>query len=182
MGRKVRIDMAGLRYGRLVAIECAHRDASGHVHWRFRCDCGEETVAHGGNVRAGRTTSCGCYHRETSAARLTVHGARGGRRHGPTYRAWQQMNDACARVAVGAPDIGGSAMPVATDWCGDYAAFVRDLGERPAGTGLARIDEAEGFAPHNCRWMPIEDRSERAAAGWRKRRAAPRSRPRKISR
>lgn len=171
MGCKVRIDMAGIRYGRLVGIESAHRDASGHMHWRFRCDCGAETVAHGGNVRAGRTTSCGCYHRETSAARLTVHGARGGRRHGPTYRAWQQMNDACARFAIGRPNIAAPAMRVTTEWRNDYAAFVRDLGERPAGTGLTRIDPADGFAPHNCRWGRIDDRSDRAIAGWRKRRA-----------
>lgn len=171
MGRKVRIDMTGQRYGRLVALDWAHRDASGHAHWRFACDCGAETVAHGGNVRTGRTTSCGCFHRETSAARLTVHGHRAAGRHGPTYRAWQQMNDACANPANPAyARIGARGIRVAARWRGDYAAFLADLGERPAGTALARIDAARDFAPDNCRWSALANRPVRAAEGWRMRR------------
>lgn len=149
MARKFRIDMAGRRYGRLTGLRFHHRDAGGHAHWLFGCDCGAELVADGGNVRSGNTASCGCLHRERSAARLTVHGHRAGRRHDPTYRAWQAMN-------------GAAGDAVCAGWRGGYPAFFADLGERPAGTVLRRVDEAGGWAPGNCRWV-ASSRPARAA-------------------
>lgn len=168
MGRRVRIDMTGERYGRLVAIDWDHRDSSGHAHWRFACDCGGETVAHGGNVRAGRTTSCGCVHREMSAARLTVHGARASRRHPATYRAWQQMNAEERTDRRGCAGASDSVVPAS--WRADYTVFLADMGERPAGTKLVRADAARGFSADNCRWAPVADRGARAGMGWRGRR------------
>lgn len=155
MGRKLRIDMTGQRHGRLVALRFAHRDRSGHAHWLFRCDCGREVVAHGGNVRQGNSSSCGCLHREISAARLTSHGHRVGRRHDATYRAWQRMNDSCANPASpGWARCGARGIGAAARWRGDYPAFLADMGERPAGTVLARIDARRDFMPGNCRWEP----------------------------
>lgn len=155
MGRKLRIDMTGQRYGRLVAIDFHHRGPSGHAHWRFRCDCGREVVAGGGNVRSGSTSSCGCLHRELSAARLTEHGHRAARRHEPTYRAWQLMRREPA--------------PVCDAW-NYYVTFVADMGERPVATKLARANDAAPFDRGNCVWAPVESRAARAASGWDKRR------------
>jgi hypothetical protein len=155
MARRLRIDMTGVRFGRLVGVGYDHRDASGHAHWRFLCDCGREIVASGGNVRSGSTASCGCLHRERSAARLTEHGYRAARRHEPTYRAWQQMR----QEADG-------------DFCQpwqDFAAFIRDMGERPPATKLARGNPDRPFTPDNCYWEALETRASRAARGWHKR-------------
>jgi hypothetical protein len=156
MARKLRIDMTGLRFGRLVGVAFDHRSASGHARWRFLCDCGREVVADGRNVRAGSTASCGCLHRERSAARLTLHGHRAARRHDPTYRAWQQLR----RVAGDHVWAGWKA----------FASFIDDPGERPAGTKLARRDPAAPFGPANCYWEAVETRASRAARGWLQRR------------
>jgi hypothetical protein len=51
----------------------------------------------------------------------------------------------------------------------DFAAFLADLGERPAGTRLAT---AGSYAPGHCRWEKVEPRAVRAARGWDKRRLA----------
>lgn len=155
MGRKLRIDMTGQHYGRLVAVGFDHRGKSGHAHWLFRCDCGQEVVACGSNVRAGSTSSCGCLHRELSAARLTEHGERAAKRHDATYRAWQQMRS--------------EPTPVCEAW-DDYAAFAAQMGKRPAGTKLARRSALRPFGPDNCVWAPLETRAARAARGWMKRR------------
>jgi hypothetical protein len=155
MARKLRIDMRGQRYGRLIALDFDHRGPSGHAHWRFRCDCGREIVACGGNVRTGSTSSCGCLHRELSAARLTDHGHRAAKHHGPTYRAWQLMRRE--------PDA------VCAAWK-EYAVFLKDLGERPAQTKLERLDSTRSFGPDNCCWGAVDTRAARAARGWDKRR------------
>lgn len=150
--------MTGLRYGRLVGVSFAHKSRSGHAHWLFLCDCGNEVVAAGGNVRSGSTASCGCLHRETSAARLTEHGHRARKRHDATYRAWQGMK---------MEHVSSIILPV---WSQDYARFLADMGELPDDTVLTRPDPTKPFGPGNCRWLPVASRSVRATNGWMKRR------------
>ena len=52
-------DMAGQRFGRLMAIERDGVDGSGNVMWRCLCDCGKTTVVRGGHLRSGQVKSCG---------------------------------------------------------------------------------------------------------------------------
>lgn len=168
MARKVRIDMTGLRYGRLVGVAFSHTSRSGRAQWLFSCDCGSEHLADGGNVRSGGTASCGCLHREVCAARLTVHGRRAAKRHDSTYRAWQEINTYCGNSA--SPryrDFGGAGLRVCAAWAGDFERFLRDMGERPADTVLVRIDAMADFQPGNCRWAGVRPRSERAVSGHR---------------
>ena len=54
-----KLDLTGQRFGKLTALEPA-RDARGRTAWRCRYDCGNETVVLTGNLRSGRTKSCGC--------------------------------------------------------------------------------------------------------------------------
>lgn len=53
-------NIAGQRFGRLVAIEPAGSLSGGGVTWRCVCDCSKETITSGAFLRTGRTTSCGC--------------------------------------------------------------------------------------------------------------------------
>ncbi len=171
--RKVRIDMVGVRCGRLVGL-AYHETHRNHAWWTFQCDCGEITVADGARVRRGTTQSCGCLHREISAARLTVHGHRARKRHDPTYRAWQQINTYCTnRTSPRFRDFGAVGISVCRGWAADYEAFLADMGERPANAVLTRLDPAGDFEPGNCRWTPVRSRAERAAEGRRVHSAAP---------
>ena len=176
--RKMRIDMTGLRFGRLVCLSFSHRSRSGHAQWLFACDCGAETIADGGNVRAGSTASCGCMHREICAARLTTHGHRAAKRHGPTYRAWQLMNDSCANPRSGGwKHCGGRGITVTPHWRSDFTAFLQNMGERPVGAILARLDTETHFTPANCQWVEGSSRAERAKNGARGRESPVRKRP-----
>lgn len=169
VGRKIRIDMVGFRSGRLVGLAFVET-RGGRAHWLFACDCGQTAVINGSAVRSGKTSSCGCLHREVSAARLTVHGHRAQKRHGPTYRAWQQINTFCANPASARfKDFGAKGVAVSPVWAEDFEAFLADMGERPSGMILARLNEAGDFKPGNCRWTPVRSRSERAVDAHRAR-------------
>lgn len=166
MAYKVRIDMTGVRYGRLLGVAFSHRSRHGHAYWLFRCDCGREATIAGGNVRAGNTTSCGCLHREISALRLTVHGHRAGRRQGPTYRAWQAMNDSCTNPrSPGWGRCGAKGAGVCAAWRSDYPRFLLDMGERPAGAVLARLSPWDDFDPQTCFWSARSSKSEGLSIG-----------------
>lgn len=54
------IDMRNRRVGRLVVVSRDPEPSSQRVKWLCRCDCGRVVSASGWDLRAGRTTSCGC--------------------------------------------------------------------------------------------------------------------------
>lgn len=173
MPRKLRIEMAGVRFGRLVGVAYSHTSPGGRAYWQFDCDCGGSVIADGCNVRAGNTASCGCLHREICAERLTIHGHRAAKRHGPTCRSWQLLNDGARNPASpGWAAMGALGLMPYSAWAISFERFLCDMGERPVGTGLVRIDPSRGFEPGNCRWSPINDRSARASRGWARRKGA----------
>ena len=55
------INETGNRYGRLVVIERAENKGK-DTCWKCKCDCGNETIVRGTNLRDGSILSCGCYH------------------------------------------------------------------------------------------------------------------------
>ena len=59
-GKGPKQDIAGMRYGRLVAISFTHFNEKFDDCWLFRCDCGTEKVMPADYVKWGRVRSCGC--------------------------------------------------------------------------------------------------------------------------
>lgn len=67
---KTLIDLTGKRFERLLVLERAedyvpYNNPSLHLaQWRCLCDCGNEVIVLGQNLRRGATRSCGCLRRE----------------------------------------------------------------------------------------------------------------------
>jgi hypothetical protein len=119
----------------------------------YRCDCGVEFEAMGYRVRNGHTRSCGCLSSATTAARNYKHG----QTRTPTWNSWNAMMRRCTYPSMrGWEHYGGRGIKVCKRWA-TFVHFLADMGERPAGHQLGRIDNNGDYTPSNCAWQTASE-------------------------
>lgn len=82
---------------------------------------------------------------------------KGNYRHGmygtPTYKSWSEMKQRCRN-----PFHSKGNSYIGVSYCQEWEKFenfYRDMGERPEGTSLDRIDPRGNYEASNCRWADI---------------------------
>jgi hypothetical protein len=152
------IDRLGLRYGRLVVLERAARiEGRSEARWLCQCDCGKTTVVRGRLLGNGTTQSCGCLMVERVIAANTTHGM-SPRGRTPTYQSWKAFKNRVTNSNhADWPNYGGRGIDADPRWLASFAAFFADMGTRPQGRTLDRIDNERGYWPDNCRWATASE-------------------------
>jgi len=95
------------------------------------------------------------------------HGQARPESRGPTYRSWECMRSRCRNPNN--PDYaryGARGITVCERW-NSFQVFLEDMGERPQGTTLDRIEVNGNYEPGNCRWATPREQQRNKSTGTR---------------
>lgn len=138
-------DCIGQRYGMLVCTALVGEGTGKKQRALFDCDCGTKNhEASLMNIKNG-TRSCGCLQRQGLRFKHGLSGTK-------TYNSWNKMRERTKPGFHKAKDYFERGITIEDPRWDDFLNFLEDMGERPEGLTLDRIDNDKGYCKENCRW------------------------------
>ncbi|ABM39738.1 conserved hypothetical protein (plasmid) [Polaromonas naphthalenivorans CJ2] len=135
----------GQKHARLTIISRVKKSSSYFTYYNCLCDCGNQYVTTLFRMKSGRTKSCGCLHRK-ACPELRVTGTR-------EHNSWVSMKQRCNYKDHTEYHLyGGRGIKVCARWNKSFKNFLADMGPRPEGKSLERIDTNGNYELLNCRW------------------------------
>jgi len=138
---------------RLTPVRFSHKAYD--VYWVFKCDCGKEVIKKLTLYTTSRIKSCGCLREDL----LTKHGFRRKDKTSKTYSSWRAMRTRCNNTNyMDSKLYSEKGIKVCERW-DNFNNFLEDMGERPEGKTLDRIDGTKGYYKENCRWATPQEQT-----------------------
>jgi len=134
------------KFGKWTIIERGPNDKWGSVTWLCKCDCGTIKTVHSNHLCRGVSTRC-------RACQKVTHGF--SKKHKPSteYMIWGGMIQRCHNPkSKYFKWYGARGITVCNEWRHDFAQFLKDMGKRPTGLSVERIDNDKGYSKENCKW------------------------------
>ena len=153
-----KIDITGKRFNRWLVKSPSEKRANGLVMWLCYCECGTERLVRSSDLTTGHSQSCGCLSKEALSLQRLKHGhSKDGK--SKTYKAWKNMLQRCRYEKDKYYEIyGGRGIKVCDRWK-EFVNFLEDMGERPEGKTIDRIDGDGNYEPSNCKWSTLKEQN-----------------------
>ena len=136
-------DITGQRFGTWTVIAQVASNRFGLTRYACRCDCGKTRDVLSTSLITGASRNCGCHCDKHHLCYSNI----------PTHESWRGMIERCKNPLHRQwAYYGGRGIKVCDRWAESFKAFREDMGERPSGTTIDRINNDQGYEPGNCRW------------------------------
>lgn len=151
MGAKVNV--LGIRFGKLVVISECGRSKYGQVLWRCQCDCGKQSVTRSWDLKDGSSRSCGCGVAVACGNRSRTHG----KTKSSIYKSHHGMKQRCLNPKNPHFDLwGGRGIKICARWM-KFENFLSDMGaSHSEGMEIERRDNNGNYEPSNCIWITCQ--------------------------
>lgn len=140
-----RINIIGLKFGKLTVVSISDLSSKKELKYNCKCDCGNQSIAFGNNLRRGHTLSCGCL--------STKHTLNGLRKH-PLYKIWKTMIYRCTKQnRQEYKNYGGRGIKVCERWMA-FQNFIDDMFDSyDSSLQLDRTNNDGDYEKSNCEWV-----------------------------
>lgn len=130
----------------------------------FRCKCGSEFKARIANIRSGNTKSCGCIHHQLMNSSKNPYFKHGDSNKNYLYQTWCSIKQRCYNNSYKEYyNYGGRGIKMYIPWKYNYILFklwiLENLGNRPEGYSLDRINNDGNYEPGNIRWATYKQQA-----------------------
>ena len=122
--------------------------------FKVKCGCDKGTIfdVQLNHLVTGKIVGCGCVREE----KTTIHGMS----NTSTYAVWECMKTRCYRENHGEYfRYGGSGVTVCDRWLQSFENFLEDMGERPDGHSLNRVNGSKIYSKDTCEWATFSVQS-----------------------
>ena len=158
VGRVLKLvrNLLGQKFGRLTVMSKTNERKNKGVVWLCECECKSVVRATTIHLTSGWVKSCGCLRVDNGASQFTKHGMY----RTPTNITWMDMLQRCENPnAKNFKYYGKRGISVCQDWH-NFENFIRDMGNRPSGRTLDRINNDGNYEKENCRWATSKEQSQ----------------------
>ena len=152
---RIKNDLFNIKFGHLTALRISDEIKLKQTIWVCKCECGKITLVSRSHLLGGGVKSCGCKKYKIK------HGHCVGKKYrSKTYRSWEAMIRRCTKKSdIKFKHYGGRGIKVRDRWL-KFEHFLEDMGERPEGLTLDRINNDGNYELENCRWATYKEQNK----------------------